>query len=75
MPIRLQDTGRRFFTCEKTQLFLPYPQKRKNRIEKEAKLYTPTKNKMNVFDKPGAEPNKVQAMPRREKVHDNERFR
>ena len=29
----------------------------------------------NVFDKPRAEPNKVRAMPRREKVHDNERFR
>ena len=29
----------------------------------------------NVFDKPGAEPNKVRAIPRREKVHDNKRFR
>ena len=30
---------------------------------------------MNVFDKPSAEPNKVRAMPRREKVHGYERFR
>ena len=31
--------------------------------------------KTNVFDKPRAEPNRVRAMPRREKVHENERFR
>ena len=29
---------------------------------------------MNVFDKSGAEPNKVRAMPRREKVHGYEQF-
>ena len=29
---------------------------------------------INLFDKPRAEPNKVRAMPRREKVHEYEQF-
>ena len=32
-------------------------------------------DKLNVFDKPRAEPNRVRAMPRREKVHEYEPFR